>query len=48
MFLDSVVDPLPQKALDALVIESLKREGRREFIDILLDWKPIGIDTDGE
>lgn len=46
--MDSVLDPLPQTTMDSLVIEAIKREGRREFIDILLDWKPIGIDTDGD
>lgn len=48
MFLDSVIDPLPQSTMDALQIEAIKREGRREFIDLLLDWKPLGCDIDGE
>lgn len=43
-FLDSVLDPLPTKSLDALTITAIARQGRREFIDFILEWKPEGCD----
>lgn len=45
IYFDSVIDPLPVK-LSALTVEALKREGRREFIDIVLDWIPNGLTED--
>lgn len=45
-YFDSVIDPLPTGSIDALTIEALKREGRREFVDKILEWVPLGCNED--
>ncbi len=41
-FLDSCIDPLPTSSMDSLTIEAIKREGRREFIERVVEWSPAG------
>lgn len=44
-FIDTCLDPLPTHTMDVFVIEALKREGRREFVDLISEWSPKGTDT---
>lgn len=41
-YLDCMLDPLPARDLDTLTIEAIKREGRREFAELLEEWAPRG------
>lgn len=42
--LDFAGTPLPTKSMDALTIMAIKREGSREFFDMMCDWKPFGFE----
>ena len=45
-FLDIVIDPLPTKSLDALTMAAIKREGYKQFLDVINEWIPIGVNID--